>query len=123
MIALNPTGESPASNVLGATTFAQNLTAPQNLSGLFQNGNIDLTWSGRPADALAVVEVMPFGSSEWLYVDTVSADNFSFFPGETNAYDFHVKFIQSSAESAYTQTTDSLIVPKILRIYVPMVSH
>jgi hypothetical protein len=56
-------------------------------------------------------------------VDTLDADNFSFFPGEPNAYDFRVKFVQSSAESAYTQTTDSLTVPKILRIYVPMVRH
>jgi hypothetical protein len=123
VVALNQTGESTPSNVIGATTFQQGLAGPQNLQAVLLNGKITLTWNGRPPSAQAAVEMLPFGSSDWTPLASLNADTFGYFPGEPNAYDFRVKFVQGLNESSYAQTSSSLVIPQNLLTYLPMLER
>ena len=119
--ALNATGNGPVSNVLGATTFQQSLPAPQNFSAALQSDDtIQLSWSGRPGGASSVLEVIPFGSSDWLPVATLDADSYTYLPNEPGEYDFRVKFVQGTDESPYAKTAASITIQRSYALYLPV---
>jgi hypothetical protein len=123
LVASNQSGESPPSNVLGATTHAQTLAAPQNVQAtLLEDGWIQLTWDAGPAGATTEIELLTFGLEEYVPLDSTDASGpYLYLPVEPNAYDFRLKFVQGADESPYTETGTSVVVQPTLRFFLPIV--
>lgn len=105
VIAVNGTGSSGPSNVLGATTRSLTLPAPTNVTAsLTTDGKVKIGWDPGPAGATAVIEVNPQGFSGFQPLGTASADSgqFIYDPGVPSNFGYRVKFVQGNAESSYT---------------------
>jgi hypothetical protein len=123
LVASNQSGESPPSNVLGATTHAQTLAAPQNVQAtLLEDGWIQLTWDAGPASVSTEIELLTFGLEDYVPLDTAGASGpYLYLPAGPNAYDFRLKFVQGDDESPYTETGTSVVVQPNLRFFLPIV--
>jgi hypothetical protein len=124
--ALNQSGESAPSNVLGATTKSQTLAAPANVTAILNNQTeITITWDPGPAGATAIVEWSAFGETEYSLLGTASADgSYTFSTGEPNAYTFRVKFVQGDDESPYAYSLSVVIqAAPPAAVYLPLISR
>jgi hypothetical protein len=122
--AINSTGTSGSSNVESGTTRLQSLPAPQNFQAAL-NGKteVHLTWDAGPAGATAVIEIISFGEVGYSLLGSVPATDgaYSFFTGESGAYDFRIKFVQDDAESVYAYSAASLVIFETQYIYLPVI--
>ena len=122
VIAVNATGESAPSNVASGATHSQTLGAPQNFQAALSGpGHIGLSWDAGPAGATAVIEVKMFGSQDYEFLTTAPALDgaLAFYTGETNAYDFRIKFVLAADESAYAYS-HSVLIEDPSYLYMPL---
>ena len=98
LIAINATGESLPSNFLSGTTRQVSLAAPQAVTATrLANGNIQVSWSGGPPGATAVIEGQEQGVRGFAQLGTAGASGpFTFKPAQVIAMSFRVKFVQGS---------------------------
>ena len=103
LIAINATGESLPSNFLSGATRQVILAAPQGVSATrLPNGDIQVSWSGGPPGAIAVIEGQEQGVRGFEQLGTAGANGpFTFTPTQSIALSFRVKFVQGNTESAY----------------------
>lgn len=105
--ALNGLGEGGVSNVASGTTRTQTLPAPRQVRAqLLPDGRVQVSWTGGPAGATAVIEVNPQGYAGYLPLGTApAAGPFVYHPGMPSSLGYRVKFVQGNNESAYTEAT------------------
>jgi Peptidase family C25/Concanavalin A-like lectin/glucanases superfamily/PQQ-like domain len=103
VVALNDAGASGPSNVLSATTRQRGLSAPQNVAAtLLPDGRVQISWSGGPAGATAIVEVNPLGLAGYMPLGTAgTAGPYTYDPGLPSSFGYRVKFVQGANESDY----------------------
>jgi hypothetical protein len=115
VIAMNETGESAASNVVGGATRTRNLPAPIHvLATLLEHNRVQITWGGAPVGATAVVEFNPQGSTAYRELGATSgAGPLEYQEINPNNYGYRVKFVQGDDESGYTVTLLRVVVPSL----------
>jgi hypothetical protein len=103
LIAINDTGESLPSNFLSGATRQVTLAAPQGVSATrLPNGDIQVSWSGGPPGASAVIEAQEQSVRGYEQLGTAGASGpFAFMPAQAIALSFRVKFMQGNQESPY----------------------
>jgi hypothetical protein len=104
LIAQNQSGESEPSNVLSKTTFAQSLTAPQDVTIQEQeNGDLVFVWSGAAPGALVAIEYAQGTFAGYIPLTTVSAEpSFVYSPNfEEPVNTYRLKFVQGEQESLF----------------------
>ncbi len=83
---------------------------------------MNLSWDAGPAGATAVIEMLTFGSEDYILLDSVAADAgaYSLSVGEPGAYNFRIKFVQGDNESAYAYNGASLVVTQTYWVNLPL---
>jgi hypothetical protein len=121
VVALNDSGESPASAVGSGTTRGQSLAAPTNLVAELQaDGGIRVSWAAGPAGASAVLEVADGASAEFVPLPNAVADQpYIAYIGEPSSYQFRLKFVSGDNESPYAYSAP-LTIAEIQSVYLPM---
>jgi hypothetical protein len=122
VVAVNATGESSPSNVLSGTTRSLTLDAPKNFKAVLSGpGQIRLTWDAGPDGATTVIEMMVFGSEDYILLGTTPAGgSFTFNTSEEGAYNFRIKFVKGNEESGYAKAAGSIEIAE-RSIYIPMI--
>ncbi len=126
IVAVNETGASAPSNTAAGATYARTLPAPQNVTAtLLADGSVQVTWTGGPAGAQAVIEVNPEGLARYETLGTTpAAGPYTYTPVSPGNNRYRVKFVQGNTESAYGETPLRLATRNYRaferRVYLPM---
>jgi hypothetical protein len=124
VVAVNDTGESAPSNEMSGTTRALSLAAPQDVyAALLEDARVQIEWEAGPEGVETVIEYSELGMDGYRFLGSISPSTslthfpgngagWIFAPGESNTYQFRLKFVLGSSESPYTQSNSVFIPPK-----------
>jgi hypothetical protein len=128
LIALNEAGESASSNMVAGITRSQTLPQPQNVrASLLTDGSVQVSWTGAPTNAQAVIEVNPEGLAGYESLgSSPAAGPYAYTPVSPGNNRYRVKFVRGDTESPYAETPLRLATrgygPIALKqLYLPLV--
>jgi len=122
VIAVNGTGESRPSNVVGGTTRQRTLSAPENATAtLLEDGRIQIDWDPGPDGAVTEIEYIEGPMADFQPLATAgSTGPYSAFPGDPTTYLYRLRFVLGDTESDYTETP-VVVVEQTWVLYLPLI--